>query len=696
MTTYLLAIGINQYTDRAFRTLSCCENDATELHSLFKRNLDLGDRARKLVGAVSIADVKKALRHIEQEIRNGDTFVFFFAGHGYQHPRKEDQYLLFPDADAILVNKGHRDGMLSLSALRDLTEHWTGVARVFILDACRSWLPGRGAEGARFDNEAALAFLTSRSPGFSPALEKPDNSTAPSGGALPPVILNATRNGQEAKELENRQRGVLALALEQSLESQHQAGQVIYLGERLLGDISRRMNELLQHGRLGVEQTPFLTPPTAQVLLFKPPRPAAATPPVADEDDDETDWAITCAKGRLEDYETYARRKPPGKHRADALKKIAELSQTPKPEPLKTTQEPPSAAREPETVSATRPQTATPVDNAEHATPAANTNPAVAIPIEVERSIWNKVVRVMKAIVAAAWAAVLIGAALNYALSLRKPDNTPVPSPAAIIGSLRQTISAPTVGTAEPASPPSPLSVFRDKLKGGGEGPALVVIPAGEFEMGSNDSDAYSDERPVHRVSIKQTFALGKTEITQQEWRQVMGSDPTGLRFKGCDDCPVEYVSWNDAQSYIKKLNEQTGKTKYRLPSEAEWEYACRGGKANDKYCGGNDVDAVAWYDKNSGNKTRPVAQKQANSYGLYDMSGNVHEWVEDWYHDSYNGAPKDGSAWVTGGEQKNPVLRGGSWAMDPAGYMRSASRYNSAPDYRNVTFGFRVARTLP
>jgi hypothetical protein len=331
MTTYFLAVGINHYTDRAFRALSCCENDASELHSLFKRNLELGDRAYKLTGAVSISDVKKALRHIEQEIRNGDTFVFFFAGHGYQHPRKEDQYLLFPDADAILVNRGHRDGMLSLSALRDLTEHWAGVARVFILDACRSWLPGRGAEGALFDNEAALAYLASRSPGFSPELEKPDTSTTPLGGALPPVILNATRNGQEAKELENRQRGVLALALEQSLESQQQTGQVIYLGERLLGDISRRMNELLQHGRLGVEQTPFLTPPTAQVLLFKPPRPAAATPLVADEDDDETDWAITCAKGKLEAYEAYARRKPPGKHRADALKRIAEFAQPPIP-----------------------------------------------------------------------------------------------------------------------------------------------------------------------------------------------------------------------------------------------------------------------------------------------------------------------------------------------------------------------------
>ena len=270
MTTYLLAIGINQYTDRAFRALSCCENDATELHSLFKRNLDLGDRARKLVGAVSIADVKNELRRIGQEIRNGDTFVFFFAGHGYQHPRKEDQYLLFPDAEAVLVNKGHRDGMLALSALRDLTEHWTGVARVFILDACRSWLPGRGAEGARFDNEVALAYLTSRSPGFSPEVEESGDPTNNTGGALPPVILNATRNGDEARELEHLGRGILALAIEQTFEKQSRAGRPIWLNSATFADIGRHMQSLLQQGQLGVTQTPFMTQTNGQILLYKP------------------------------------------------------------------------------------------------------------------------------------------------------------------------------------------------------------------------------------------------------------------------------------------------------------------------------------------------------------------------------------------------------------------------------------------
>lgn len=632
MTTYLLAIGINHYTDRAFRTLSCCENDATELHSLFKRNLELGDRAHKLIGAVSIADVKTALRRIGQEIRNGDTFVFFFAGHGYQHPRKEDQYLMFPDAEAVLVNKGHRDGMLALSALRDLTEHWIGVARVFILDACRSWLPGRGVEGTRFDNEAALADLASRSPGYA-GPKTPGDSTASPGGALPPVILNATRNGQEAKELENQQRGVLALALEQSLESQQQTGQVIYLGERLLGDISQRMNELLQHGRLGVEQTPFLTPSSAQVLLFKPARSAEPA-----HDDDETEWAIACAKGTLDAYEAYARRKPSGKHHAEALINIGKKSTSSQPIPSSI----PAHSELP-----------LPLKASPHPECSSISTQAPNLKL-IGRSPW------------------LVFGALGVILAI----------PGIILGVI-----------SSPSPPYAPLAVFRDSLKNGGQGPAMVVIPAGEFDMGSNDGEP--NEKPEHRVSIGHSFALGRTEVTQKEWRQVMGSDPTSLEFKGCDDCPVENVSWKDAQSYIKKLNELTGKTTYRLPSEAEWEFACRSGNATEKYCGGNDVGGVAWYRDNSSNSTHPVAQKKANDYGLYDMSGNVLEWVEDRYQDSYTRPPLDGSAWVSDGEQAFRVLRGGAWGTAPRN-VGSTGRFAQEQGDRYDHIGFRVARTLP
>jgi len=141
--------------------------------------------------------------------------------------------------------------------------------------------------------------------------------------------------------------------------------------------------------------------------------------------------------------------------------------------------------------------------------------------------------------------------------------------------------------------------------------PEMVVIPAGSFEMGSKDRD--SDEKPVRRVNIN-GFAMGKTEVTQRQWRALMGSNPS--RFSGCGpDCPVEQVSWNDAQDYVRKLSQQTGKT-YRLPSEAEWEYACRAG-GSQTYCGSDDVSAAGWYESNSGSKTNAVAGKQANAFGV-------------------------------------------------------------------------------
>jgi len=222
--------------------------------------------------------------------------------------------------------------------------------------------------------------------------------------------------------------------------------------------------------------------------------------------------------------------------------------------------------------------------------------------------------------------------------------------------------------------------------------PEMVAIPPGSFEMGSSNGD--KDEQPVHRVNIGRAFAIGKTEVTQAEWKSIMGDNPSWFSggSKGCgDNCPVEQVSWNDVKVFIQKLNAKTGK-QYRLPSEAEWEYACRAGGKHE-YCGSDTVDSIAWYSGNSGQKTHPVAGKQANAFGWYDMSGNVWEWVEDSYHDSYAGAPNDGSAWQ--GNNSRRVLRGGSWYYDPQ-YTRAAVRYGDGPAYRNFNYGFRLARMLP
>jgi formylglycine-generating enzyme required for sulfatase activity len=199
----------------------------------------------------------------------------------------------------------------------------------------------------------------------------------------------------------------------------------------------------------------------------------------------------------------------------------------------------------------------------------------------------------------------------------------------------------------------------------------FTLIPAGEFRMGSNDEASYDDERPVHRVKISKPFYLGIYPVTQREWKVVRGNNPSS--FKG-DDLPVETVSWGDVQDFIKKLNAKEGTDKYRLPSEAEWEYACRAGTTT-RYSFGNDeleLDDYAWYDDNSDDKTHPVGQKKQNPWGLYDMHGNVWEWVQDTWHDNYNGAPTDGSAWE--GSGSNRVDRGGGW-LGGAGCCRSAFR---------------------
>ena len=222
--------------------------------------------------------------------------------------------------------------------------------------------------------------------------------------------------------------------------------------------------------------------------------------------------------------------------------------------------------------------------------------------------------------------------------------------------------------------------------------PEMVEIAAGSFEMGSSNGEA--NEKPVHRVTIANSFAIGKTEVTQAQWRAVMGGEPS--YFSGCEDsCPVEQVSWDDVQVFIQKLNAKSGKH-YRLPSEAEWEYACRAGSQSE-FCGGDVADKVAWSSDNSGSylikSPHPVATKQPNAFGLHDMSGNVWEWVEDGYHDNYNGAPADGSVWA--GDGSIHVLRGGSWGSD-AKSARAAVRSRFTHNYRDSSYGFRLARTLP
>jgi len=220
-------------------------------------------------------------------------------------------------------------------------------------------------------------------------------------------------------------------------------------------------------------------------------------------------------------------------------------------------------------------------------------------------------------------------------------------------------------------------------------GMTFVNLKAGCFQMGrdpnfENGGDA---ELPRHRVCIKNAFSLAKTEVTQAQWVAVMGNNAS--EFKGRNN-PVEKVSWNDAQDFIRRLNNKEGGNHYRLPSEAEWEYAARAGSSSAYHFGDDEgsLSSYAWF---NGDRTHPVAQKKANQWGLYDMHGNVWEWVQDNWHDNYRGAPSDGSVWG-GGDSRFRVYRGGGW-VDSAGDLRSATRTYGSPDGLGRFIGFRLLR---
>lgn len=290
--------------------------------------------------------------------------------------------------------------------------------------------------------------------------------------------------------------------------------------------------------------------------------------------------------------------------------------------------------------------------------------PAVTVP--AESRTWVRPVWAWARMQAAGrWSMVaiaLIGAAIAWVASGSDPDSLNV-----------ATATADDMAM----SPASQTDIFAD---------SMLRIAPGSFEMGSSDGDA--DEKPLLKVNISHEFEIGKTEVTQGQWKAVMGSLPEKLFFRQCgDNCPVENVSWDDVQEFIARLNAQSGK-RYRLPSEAEWEYACRAG-GTERYCGGNNPDELAWYgDRKIGKSPHPVATRKPNAWGLYDMSGNVWEWVEDCYAHRYGDRR-------TGGQCDERVLRGGSWSND-ADTPRSANRYKRSAAARFNNNGFRLARGLP
>jgi formylglycine-generating enzyme required for sulfatase activity len=246
----------------------------------------------------------------------------------------------------------------------------------------------------------------------------------------------------------------------------------------------------------------------------------------------------------------------------------------------------------------------------------------------------------------------------------------------------------------------NPKKSLDDSIHVNSIGMEFVKIPAGESMMGSlsNESGRYDDESPVHKITIKKPFYLGKFEVTQKQWNKVMGSNHSS--FMG-ENLPAENLSWNDVQKFVEKLNHMEGTDKYHLPSENEWEYACRAGTTTRYYFGDDEpkLEDYAWYINNSAGSTHAVGQKKPNPWSLYDMHGNVAEWCQDNYNHhnysynlNYSGASLDGGAWEDGSNIR--IFRGGSWS-DYARNCRSSNRNYHFSGLTCSSVGFRVLREI-
>ena len=253
----------------------------------------------------------------------------------------------------------------------------------------------------------------------------------------------------------------------------------------------------------------------------------------------------------------------------------------------------------------------------------------------------------------------------------------------------------------EPNVPPASSPASKQKLIIPSLGIECVYIQAGKFRMGSEESGP-NDEKPVHDVKISRSFWMGTCEVTQAQWFALMGTNPS--KYKG-DELPVEMVSWHEVVEFCRKLTQRERKASrlpggyvYCLPTEAEWEYAARGGtkSRNFIYPGSNDPEEVAWYHPGSAEETHPVGTKRPNELGLYDMAGNVWEWCLDWYApDYYANGPKADPLNTGFGEKTYRVCRGGSWGLYPT-HCRSANRGGGTPAGRFYSYGFRVVLAYP
>ena len=648
MKKHALLVGVEEYRDKMISRLQFARADATALAERLSGRCgfntvrvladDSGDDEPLLVNIVT------ALRDVASELRPDDLFLFFFAGHGVE--KDGHGYLLARDS----LQTFPEHGSLSLELLRKTFEHLSASKRVLLLDACRN-----SPDAGRSDAANCMGDVISRDI-VAAARSKLTGGTTT-------ALLSACRSGQRAYEWPSKGHGVFTQYLVEGLDGAAWMGDELEF-DRLAGYAAGQVRQWAANTPgLPIPQDPWyekfgdpdsiilaVGQPAATVVRSKPA--AAPSKPKPSTSRPVARWWVVMGgqeRGPLDDAAVREGIRD-GSIQRDAECWRDGMDQW---QPIGKMTEwadafPPLRKMPP----ATRP-------------PARK--PAIQLPDFLE----------------------------------------PVADPqCARLGGLNAGSEAAQKRQMQWVEKGYPLEVLMKET-----GIVFRLVPPGDFQMGasSGDSEAFDEEKPQHKVSIPSPIYVAKFPVTQQQWQAVMGENPahfqTGLvKEKGgifkqekrleadTKEHPVERVSWEDCQGYLNRVHDRLdlgfGKA-IRLPTEAEWEYACRAGTTDSRY---GNLDAIGWFHGNSGSMTHPVGRKRPNALGLHDMIGNVWEWCEDIYHGGYKNAPTDGSPW-TGGESAR-VVRGGCWYCIPQ-FCRSSFRSWIGPGRRNHGVGFRVVVDL-
>ena len=686
---WAITIGINGY--RNLQRLNYAQQDAEAMRQLFSQELDFQhvyhftddsppipqDYGSPLDSQPTYTTLRRFLRtRFEQPfLRDGDNLWFFFAGHGIRDQNRD--YLMPMDGDRSDLE----NSAISINYISERLRQSGADNIILLIDACRSLEGRRDGLGIGQEKQQGVITLFSCSP------------------------------EESAYEIAELQQGTFTYVLLESLRLQGEGNCATV--ERLYQRLRYYVPQFTQRYR-GISQTPYgvIEPPTKNHLILLPRR---AT--LADIETLKKDALRAEVQGSAQSAKQYWVRvlavSPADPEAIEGIERLSRLTQAAPP-----TSPPQPQPSEPSRVTPRSVTPATPVQpRPAPAAPQPLVNrPTPAIPLHVERSASpisrRRAIQIL-GFSGGGIGTLLLGRALIQSSGWQLPEL----KPEAVVGSAVEFNVATIDAAQRTIAVERKNAEFRTEELSSIVTLELMLIPGGTFTMGSPEAELEraTDEGPQRDVNVP-AFLMGKYPVTQAQWKAVVALPKVGrdldadpAYFKG-DNLPVEQVSWDEAVEFCQRLSKQTGR-EYRLPSEAEWEYACRAGTTTPFHFGETITTDLAnyrgtdWDDQGTtypGNygqgpkgefrqKTTEVGSfKVANTFGLYDMHGNVWDWCLDYWHESYEGAPTDGSAWTTGGDDSLRVLRGGSWYVLP-GVCRSAVRYGGARDVQGLNVGFRL-----